>query len=61
MSVEELVKVLESAGFHVHVGMKGKITWKGALVDRLQDLSTVVHKYYNDTATSEHDTSSREQ
>lgn len=52
LSIEEVKHILESAGFHIHSGMRGQVTWKGNLNDRLGDLAVVLHKYYNaDSAT----------
>lgn len=52
-SIEEVKHILESAGFHIHSGMRGQVTWKGNLNDRLGDLAVVLHKYYNATPTTD--------
>lgn len=59
MKVEELVSLMEKSGFAIHSGMRGQLTWKGGLRERLQDLTNNIiahfevnngHKYRNDSS-----------
>lgn len=59
MNVEELVLFMEKSGFAIHRGMRGQLTWKGELRERLQELTNNInthleekngHKYRNDSS-----------